>query len=176
MTLVVLTGRIGVGKSTTQQNLLLEFGLPIIMTYTTRHVSAEEVGMSHLPPKQFTDAVASGSLCAPMAFGGQWYGWPRDRFLAAAGGRESNASVTARPYTALLLGSVLNHCQVILLTTDPDELARRRATRSALRDLDDSARARLEADEQEFTAYGDLFRTRVDAGPKAAATIIGGLA
>jgi len=175
VTLVVLTGRIGVGKSTIQQSLL-ECGLPIIVTYTTRLVSAEEVGMSHLPANQFMDEVTSGTLCAPMAFGGQWYGWPRDPFLAAAGGRESNASVTARPYTALLLGSVLNHCRVILLTADSDELERRRANRSALRDLDDSARARLEADEREFTAYGGLFKTRVDSGPNAAGTIMAGLA
>lgn len=172
MTLIILTGRLGVGKSTVQTSLLELYGVSVVNSYTTRPTSAGDPGVVHIEPIEFMVMHSEGRLCAPIRFGGDWYGWMSSDIVTATTNRAFKASVTARPYTALLLGSVLQNCLVVHLAVEEEELSKRRSLRASERDTGPIASSRLAADDAEFVAYETLLPDQVRADSEAASWIM----
>lgn len=166
---VLLSGLTGVGK-TTIQNALLERGCWAPVLFTTRTVGGEEgpnvVAMSR---EQFIAGVVKGDLVVPTIFGGEMYGWTAEdlgRLRSSPGG----AVISVRPYTALLLATLLDGLlPVWLFVPEADRQARLTRRRSA-RDRDLGLSGARMARDAEDAAYADLFGIRVLADNSAVQT------
>lgn len=153
---LMLTGPTGVGKSTAQRRLRDKHGFWAPRTCTTRVVDAAELDLLHVPEPDFLQSVRTGSIVFPAAFGSAWYGWKQEDFtlMRTADGR---AVLNVRPYTALVLHATLDSFVPVWLTTNDEELARRRSSRQELRDIDLDLRMRREIQDREDLVYRPCF-------------------
>jgi guanylate kinase len=153
---IVLTGQTGVGKSTAQRCLRVEHGFWTPRTCTTRAIAAEELDLFHVPEPDFLHSVRAGSIVLPAAFGSTWYGWKQEDF-ALMRMASSRVVLNVRPYTALVLQATLDGFVAVWLTTNDEELARRRASRQEVRDTDIDLRLRRENQDKEDLIYQPCF-------------------
>ena len=116
----------------------------------------------------------AGQLIAPMYFGNSYYAWKRyhlEHYTSVA----DLAVLNARPYTTLLLNSLLPNCVPVMLDAPEPVLKSRRLARAALRDKDDDAALRQEQDDIECRAYRPLFRTVIRSDDLAVQAIVDAL-
>ena len=164
---IVLTGRLGVGKSTLQARLVTDFGFWTPTTVTTRPIESTDPGMRGIPLADFIADTRAGRLLLPAAFGGYWYAWARADIERLAHS-EVPAVLNVRPYTALVLHALLPRTLAVWLWVDDAELERRTSDRHAARDSADARRKQDEIDQQ----YEDLFAIRVCADDQAVTSIL----
>lgn len=170
MTLVVLTGATGVGKSTLQARFASETGARVVTSVTTRAVEAGEVGVEYCSREEFEAGVMNQTLIAPIAFAEAMYAWLADEVRDLLNRPGVLGVATARPYTALLLSTMFRHCVAVRLTLDERSLQERRRERSAARDVE-RGQLRAAADDLD-EVYGSLFRYQVQADEQALCTIL----
>ncbi len=161
---LILTGPLGVGKSTAQRSLVLDHGFWTPETITTRLVDDGEVGMGHRTPGTFVKQVRSGELVLPTRFGSQWYAWTK-RDVAMISRASGRAVLNVRPSTALTIAGLMPSFIPVWLWASEEVLAARRTSRALARDLDQDFRLIREAADQEDRAYEPLFARRAEADP-----------
>jgi guanylate kinase len=156
---IAITGPTGVGKTTIQRRLVRDHGLWTPGVLTTRSVASHEIGVSHIDYPAFERAVPMGSIVFPHYFAGAWYGWTYDDLEQLRHG-DGLAVVNVRPYTALVLSAGIFGLEPVWLFAEPYTLAERRRRRNEPRDVEESARIRQAADEEE-ERYAPLIRNHV---------------
>jgi guanylate kinase len=164
MTVVILSGPLGVGKSSLQRRLQAEYGFWTPTTHTTRPVGASESDLRFCDLASFEDAVRRGAFVMPSQFASNWYAWDaeslhRMRDIVTA------TVVNVRPYTGLVLAALLTQCVACWLWIDEDELSRRRSTRGEERDISVEMRLARERADETDRRYERFFpyRVRCDA-------------
>jgi guanylate kinase len=131
---VILTGPLGVGKSSLQANLVDNLGFWCPQTITTRTVSCSERWYAHVDAQEFLKNAREGKYVCPYYFAGQWYAWvAEDVFRLQVDAKW--AVINVRPYTALLLGSLVRSLKPVWLWLEPEELRARLRARNATRDI-----------------------------------------
>jgi guanylate kinase len=159
---VILTGPLGVGKTHALRVLTTSHGFWTPRELTTRPVDTGSTSHGHVSEDSFIQRAKEGDIVMPAHFAGQWYGWPRsdfERLLSADG----LAALDVRPYTALILASVIETFKAIWLWAAPDVLMQRRLSRRELRDQDEAFRAYREQQDAYDAAYERLFKTKIRA-------------
>jgi guanylate kinase len=159
---LILTGPLGVGKSTAQRRLILDHGFWTPETVTTRSVDEDELRMTHRTEATFIEQVRVGELVMPTRFGSQWYAWLREE-VAMIRGTGGTAVLNVRPSTALTLAALLPDLIPIWLWVNDQVLTERRSARTLSRDLDESYRRLRETADDEDRAYRPLFARRAEA-------------
>lgn len=169
MRLLVISGRLGAGKTTILRALSNDYAVTVPMTTTTRSVSPTDVSLLHCERDEFIRRVQSAELHMPMISGGHIYAWSTDQFnLLREGDR---LAVSTRPYTALALESLVPGTLAVWLDVDEPTRLTRLSAREELRDIDDrGSRARTTFDIED-AAYSDLFTTHISASPHLAAEL-----
>lgn len=170
MTLLVLTGATGVGKSTLQARLASDTGARVVTSVTTRSVEAGEIGVEGCSRQEFETGVMNQTLIAPISFAEAMYAWVAVEVRDLLNRPGVLGVATARPYTALLLSTMFRHCVAVRLTLDEQSLQERRCERSAARDVE-RGELRVAADDLD-EVYGSLFRYQVRADEQALRTIL----
>jgi guanylate kinase len=171
MTLIVITGPLSVGKTTVQNQLADAVGAFVVPSYTSRTVEHGERDVIHCPVDELMARAQAGELIAPMYFGTSYYAWNRYH-LEHYTNVSDLAVLNARPYTTLLLNSLLPNCIAVMLDAPEPVLRSRRRARAAIRDKDDDAALRQEQDDIECRAYRPLFRTVIRSDDLAAQAIV----
>jgi len=158
---LILTGALGAGKTTAQDILVRQHGFWTPVTVTTRETSKVEAYVAHVALDDFIAGVIDKKYVLPAKFGTEWYAWTAADFSRLLHDHAAPSVVNVRPYTALLLASLVSTLLPVWLWIDPDELARRISTRGAARDLESSARKERARQDMEDKAYEVLFRFRL---------------
>jgi guanylate kinase len=166
MTVVILTGPLGVGKTSLQRRLQAEHGFWSPTTHTTRPVDLHEVDLRSCDLPEFETAVRQGSLVMPAQFAGNWYAWDSNA-LDRMRQPDAKTVVNVRPYTGLVLAALLPRCVPCWLWVDAHELARRRTSRGEQRDTTSEARAARERADETDRRYEYLFPHRVCSDERA---------
>lgn len=158
---VILTGRLGVGKTTALVLLRQAYGVVVPQTTTTRTVSSTDVALCHLPVAEFTALVRAGRLQLPMIAGRYLYAWDVSELdLIRTAPR---VAIAVRPYTALLISAFVPDLQPVWLDVDEGTREQRLLARSE--DRDDAAKElpRRRVFDSEDARYQPFFTTVVDA-------------
>ncbi len=158
-----ITGGLGAGKTTVQRRLVSEFDFWTPRTLTTRSTEASETELEQISHGRFLRLAGSGDIVLPCYFGGIWYGWLRADIERLREG-DGRAVLNVRPYTALLLGTLVSGVLPVWLLATNEEMTSRRRRRGELRDLAGMEERRAERDAED-SAYRELFRYRVRASP-----------
>jgi len=171
MTLILLTGCSGVGKTTIQDQLATCTGAHILTTVTSRRIDKQEKDIINWDVAKIQAAVKSGDLVAPIIFGCEYYAWLSGEVDALY--KKSVLHVAnVRPYTALLLTTFIPDTYSIYLFASPEVVAERRKNRGETRDsLSEARTLRDEEDSIEIERYRSLFQHQVLADENAVSEI-----
>jgi len=159
---LILTGPLGVGKTTAQQKLVHEHGFWSPFEVTTRTVGEKEASLKHMPEREFIECVKQGKLVFPVEFAGHWYAWD-SRDLQKMMEQPCLCVVNVRPYTALILSAIFRNMFAVWLWASTDELERRRSQRNAKRDHETELSARRRVRDTEDAVYEPMFCSRIEA-------------
>lgn len=168
---LILTGPLGVGKSTAQRLLMRDHAFWTPETITTRSVDNDETGMRACDRDAFVSAVRRGELVLPTHFASEWYAWSREDVskLRCADGL---AVLNVRPYTALTLAGMLPELIAVWLWAPADVLAARRQDRRLGRDVDETIRRIREAADEEDRIYEPLLVRRAEANAVVVSSLL----
>jgi guanylate kinase len=158
---LILTGALGVGKTTAQDTLVRLHGFWTPTTMTTRSVSSDEAYALGVGLEEFTAGVRDRRFVLPAKFGTNWYGWSAEDFHRLRNDRAARAVVNVRPYTALLLSALIEDMLPVWIWLTPEELALRLAQRAAVRDVEPAILSERRRQDEEDRTYETLFEHRV---------------
>jgi len=104
---LILTGPLGVGKTTAQRILVADHGFWMPSTVTTRAAEHGEPEVLAVSWEGFRAGVAERRYILPTQFGGHWYAWLGSDLARLRGDWAAAAALNVRPYTALLLSGII---------------------------------------------------------------------
>jgi guanylate kinase len=162
---VIISGLLGVGKTTLLRLLAEEHGFYVPPTTTTRPISSSDFALINMPEDKFVDAVVRKELLFPMIAGNTLYAW--DRSAVASMSSQARIAISVRPYTALSLASMFSDLVPVWLYVDETERQRRLSGRSEQRDRDPNLSAARAAYDREDAGYSKLFSTQVEVTAEA---------
>lgn len=157
---VILTGQLGVGKSTVAAHIVDRYQLRLVRSVVTRPLEkGEESEYDHADSEAFICDARAGQIVLPFHFSGNWYGFRRSDWDAAVASEGVGFLFNVRPNVALIISSVLRRSIPIWLFVNDAERRRRLAQRGAGRDAGGGDRLRMDAND---AAYEAVFVYRVE--------------
>ncbi len=171
---VIITGPLGVGKTTIQRELVEDFGFWTPTTVTTRLLENEEKYMRSVSADEFSSGVVNGHLLLPIIFANAMYAFEFNDFQRINGNSAQDDVVVlnVRPYTALVISAfVPSLVPIWLKVPDDEELERRRLDRNAIRDNSSNGMLRNSQDHID-TTYSSFFKETVAVNSDATIKIL----
>ncbi len=150
---VVISGHLGSGKTTLERYLVQKHNFLQPDIFLTRNIDDNmDRHISHVSCEEFFELFQENVVSMPMCFGENWYGYSRKSIMKALN-CDSKFVFNVRPYTGLLLKSILDGCVSVWVHADKETRVDRIENRSEMKDTQEK---RMELDENE-SVYKSLY-------------------
>jgi guanylate kinase len=163
---LVLSGLLGVGKTTLARRIANEVGLSIVPTVATRPVGTDETEFVRVTAEEFERRTLAREVVLPLFFGGNWYGYSRADWERASTVGGAGYIFNVRPQVGLAIAAILDRVHPVWVRVDETTRIARLRSRAAARDFIDARSP--EADKAD-SVYAPLFPNYVDANRSEAA-------